>query len=100
MRPTASRPSLDQRCCISETSSRTWSETRAVLSLPSSISRRLRSNCSRSVCRKVKDWLFPRTARPPSVARSEEHTSELQSREKFVCRLLLEKKTNEDKSKY
>src|SRR5690606_41689726 len=27
-------------------------------------------------------------------ARSEEHTSELQSREKLVCRLLLEKKTN------
>src|SRR5690606_39767752 len=26
------------------------------------------------------------------VARSEEHTSELQSREKLVCRLLLEKK--------
>src|SRR5215475_4040661 len=30
---------------------------------------------------------------PPSAAmRSEEHTSELQSREKLVCRLLLEKK--------
>src|SRR5690606_42026205 len=30
---------------------------------------------------------------PPQVAlRSEEHTSELQSREKLVCRLLLEKK--------
>src|SRR5436309_9932175 len=28
-----------------------------------------------------------------SSARSEEHTSELQSREKLVCRLLLEKKT-------
>src|SRR5690606_41480200 len=27
-----------------------------------------------------------------SVSRSEEHTSELQSREKLVCRLLLEKK--------
>src|SRR5690606_39548441 len=27
----------------------------------------------------------------PEVARSEEHTSELQSREKLVCRLLLEK---------
>src|SRR5690606_40768475 len=29
------------------------------------------------------------------VHRSEEHTSELQSREKLVCRLLLEKKKNE-----
>src|SRR5690606_39819150 len=28
----------------------------------------------------------------PSVSRSEEHTSELQSRENLVCRLLLEKK--------
>src|SRR6266511_621123 len=34
-----------------------------------------------------------RKARPHHVrARSEEHTSELQSREKLVCRLLLEKK--------
>src|SRR5436309_10131700 len=33
-----------------------------------------------------------RSARPISVERSEEHTSELQSRENLVCRLLLEKK--------
>src|SRR5690606_40400540 len=32
------------------------------------------------------------SAPPSSVGRSEEHTSELQSREKLVCRLLLEKK--------
>src|SRR3712207_8229445 len=31
---------------------------------------------------------------PPSTGRSEEHTSELQSRQYLVCRLLLEKKTN------
>src|SRR5690606_40924557 len=30
----------------------------------------------------------------PRVDRSEEHTSELQSRENLVCRLLLEKKNN------
>src|SRR5436309_6442180 len=30
--------------------------------------------------------------RPPRISRSEEHTSELQSRENLVCRLLLEKK--------
>src|SRR3712207_7492986 len=30
----------------------------------------------------------------PSRARSEEHTSELQSRQYLVCRLLLEKKNN------
>src|SRR5690606_42126956 len=35
------------------------------------------------------DGLAARTARP---SRSEEHTSELQSRENLVCRLLLEKK--------
>src|SRR5690606_41618580 len=31
---------------------------------------------------------------PDGVGRSEEHTSELQSRENLVCRLLLEKKKN------
>src|SRR5690606_40500834 len=31
---------------------------------------------------------------PSSTTRSEEHTSELQSRENLVCRLLLEKKKN------
>src|SRR5947209_11150544 len=31
---------------------------------------------------------------PPADARSEEHTSELQSRQYLVCRLLLEKKNN------
>src|SRR3712207_8195438 len=37
-----------------------------------------------------------RRARPdrPWAARSEEHTSELQSRQYLVCRLLLEKKTH------
>src|SRR3712207_2873702 len=33
-----------------------------------------------------------RAAAPAAVARSEEHTSELQSRQYLVCRLLLEKK--------
>src|SRR3712207_8030300 len=43
---------------------------------------------------------WSRTARTPgmsSAARSEEHTSELQSRQYLVCRLLLEKKK---KNKY
>src|SRR3712207_7735213 len=34
-------------------------------------------------------------AAPVVVARSEEHTSELQSRQYLVCRLLLEKKNND-----
>src|SRR3712207_7364934 len=33
---------------------------------------------------------------PPGGGRSEEHTSELQSRQYLVCRLLLEKKNNTD----
>src|SRR3712207_7312903 len=32
----------------------------------------------------------------PMILRSEEHTSELQSRQYLVCRLLLEKKKNND----
>src|SRR6266487_4913344 len=37
---------------------------------------------------------WPECAPPPPVARSEEHTSELQSPVHLVCRLLLEKKKN------
>src|SRR5215475_9621997 len=40
---------------------------------------------------------------PPAnagLARSEEHTSELQSRENLVCRLLLEKKKKSQSSKF
>src|SRR5437870_10339440 len=33
-----------------------------------------------------------KTSKPPRTSRSEEHTSELQSRGHLVCRLLLEKK--------
>src|SRR3712207_7621792 len=33
---------------------------------------------------------------PRAASRSEEHTSELQSRQYLVCRLLLEKKKNEE----
>src|SRR3712207_8041572 len=39
-----------------------------------------------------RDVQSPRTA-PLDAGRSEEHTSELQSRQYLVCRLLLEKKT-------
>src|SRR5204863_10219038 len=35
---------------------------------------------------------------PRAIARSEEHTSELQSRRDLVCRLLLEKKKNTSQS--
>src|SRR5690606_40604451 len=39
-----------------------------------------------------KDYDFPTYQKGDFMARSEEHTSELQSRENLVCRLLLEKK--------
>src|SRR5690625_6402236 len=46
-------------------------------------------------------WLIPMViigaAIGWDVARSEEHTSELQSRGHLVCRLLLEKKKNQDR---
>src|SRR5437016_10881286 len=38
------------------------------------------------------DFPLYRTSSPPQAARSEEHTSELQSLTNLVCRLLLEKK--------
>src|SRR5690606_40806529 len=40
---------------------------------------------------------MPRLSRKRSAIRSEEHTSELQSRENLVCRLLLEKKKKKKK---
>src|SRR5699024_12235212 len=40
-------------------------------------------------------WCSAQAARLVSRGRSEEHTSELQSRFELVCRLLLEKKKNE-----
>src|SRR2546421_8489552 len=40
-----------------------------------------------------------RTRKPPRLPRSEEHTSELQSRSDLVCRLLLEKKKKKKKQK-
>src|SRR5690606_40169754 len=59
-----------------------------------------------ATCRKVAEIVAPEVAagRVPVMGgfigstadgRSEEHTSELQSRENLVCRLLLEKKKNE-----
>src|SRR3712207_7793450 len=39
-------------------------------------------------------------ARRPRAERSEEHTSELQSRQYLVCRLLLEKKKKDKRSVY
>src|SRR6266511_5532959 len=54
----------------------------------SSLRRRSRTTC----------WIASRRRSPRcDPARSEEHTSELQSRENLVCRLLLEKKKKKKK---
>src|SRR5258707_11218523 len=41
---------------------------------------------------RCRHWLIFRSVPAPDDKRSEEHTSELQSRQYLVCRLLLEKK--------
>src|SRR5690606_40697185 len=55
---------------------------------------RCRSNafaCTHVLTSRFTAHVFPK---PPQMSRSEEHTSELQSRENLVCRLLLEKKND------
>src|SRR3712207_8056562 len=75
--------------------------TRMVIPPPSSEKIRLRGGAGgvrgaagtggRSAVTRVSS---PRVLACQTVARSEEHTSELQSRQYLVCRLLLEKKKN------
>src|SRR2546430_4628273 len=50
------------------------------------------ARCGRAHCRARR--IPPLPAHSPGAARSEEHTSELQSQSNLVCRLLLEKKKN------
>src|SRR3712207_7838826 len=47
----------------------------------------------------IQDWLVPVTLATIAL-RSEEHTSELQSRQYLVCRLLLVKKSYDDDMPY
>src|SRR5690606_41891219 len=58
----------------------------------------------RTLCHEVRDdahWhACTRVVYVPRCQRSEEHTSELQSRENLVCRLLLEKKKKNTKQTY
>src|SRR5690349_22398387 len=56
--------------------------------------------CSASACPAGQATAMPVRAYSPRSLRprSEEHTSELQSRRDLVCRLLLEKKKNKNKS--
>src|SRR5437870_9547909 len=52
---------------------------------------------SSSAAFRASSSVFAPAPRITGVARSEEHTSELQSRGHLVCRLLLEKKKNRNK---
>src|SRR5690349_23379441 len=64
-----------------------------------------REACSHRASRGFHERLFRCGVSPEfldphiAVARSEEHTSELQSRRDLVCRLLLEKKKNKENKK-
>src|SRR6267154_3012345 len=49
-------------------------------------------NSARAAFNSLRTWVSAGVARAADVARSEEHTSELQSPVHLVCRLLLEKK--------
>src|SRR5690606_40552490 len=55
------------------------------------------------VCRRLRERSSSQMETPASerawVERSEEHTSELQSRENLVCRLLLEKKNKKENNR-
>src|SRR5947209_16507350 len=74
-------------CSTSFCSLRSQKEMRPVLFSSSKVKAQNRPSWDRE------GW--PRTAgSAPSPLRSEEHTSELQSRQYIVCRLLLEKKKN------
>src|SRR5699024_11831523 len=90
--PTQFRPlSLHDALPISRsasTSSPTFGMSRVISSLPSFVSRASTSYSSMWIEVGTSSW----TIREDRM-RSEEHTSELQSRFDLVCRLLLEKKT-------
>src|SRR5690606_40645167 len=66
---------------------------------------RLRGRSAKLTGPRIADTLSPLSGRnshafDPAGRRSEEHTSELQSRENLVCRLLLEKKKNTHNNRY
>src|SRR5690606_40925613 len=72
----------------------------SMTSLMSTFSSESSANCSSSIssisrascCANAPNGINPHKSRYMYLLRSEEHTSELQSRENLVCRLLLEKK--------
>src|SRR5690606_42029407 len=74
-------------------------DSREMVALPSLLSS---STMSRVAAARPMLAMLPKSAAfglPPMDQRSEEHTSELQSRENLVCRLLLEKKKKKKTTK-
>src|SRR2546422_4628797 len=51
-------------------------------------------------CKESGPWLVRHRQHEPAASRSEEHTSELQSRLHLVCRLLLEKKKKKKQKRH
>src|SRR5207302_10699780 len=81
--------SREAASCLKPEAPRKFSRLRISASSISSLGKRRKSSPS------TRSFPIPRrsnTRISPSLVRSEEHTSELQSRENLVCRLLLEKK--------
>src|SRR3712207_8338336 len=62
--------------------------------VPQPLQRHLADDGDRRGVQQLRDALADEGGAHEDAARSEEHTSELQSRQYLVCRLLLEKKKN------
>src|SRR5690606_39572157 len=76
-----------ERHCRTFTGSKSWLSIFLTSSSSKGSTRPVTPNVPSRKCRPARPAICP-----SSAARSEEHTSELQSRENLVCRLLLEKK--------
>src|SRR3712207_8494556 len=89
VRPSVRARQLSSRALAASASRPDWGSSRIKIGLVLSIARAIEMRCR---CPPLK--LSPRSETNVSYpsGRSEEHTSELQSRQYLVCRLLLEKK--------
>src|SRR5215510_9846593 len=94
-----SQPKRVLRRCSTTIAARGREDSRQRRALHKRAARTARKSLAASDRRWRRRQLVPRT-RPPTLwipPRSEEHTSELQSRGHLVCRLLLEKKKKKKK---
>src|SRR5690606_39663123 len=85
---------LPIRCCASAENPATsvLSPTRSPFSVQKVFTAPTREASGDSLSQRAATLSLCGTVTLPAARRSEEHTSELQSRENLVCRLLLEKK--------